>query len=155
MVTENPRKDPLRGEKGFTLIEIIAVLIILGILAAVAIPKYFELQDDAAKAALKRAVSELTARDNLSWAKYKSGDTDTFASIADLNDITKVVNATADTGFYWFGDFAVDKLDAGAKVKSRNFTIQVTLDRTAASENSPGIWETNTMVFLDKDGNTL
>ena len=33
-----------RNQKGFTLIEIIAVLVILGVLAAVAIPKYQDLK---------------------------------------------------------------------------------------------------------------
>ena len=53
----------MRNQQGFTLIEIIAVLVILGILAAVAIPKYNDLQQVAGeKAAAGVAASVLSAR---------------------------------------------------------------------------------------------
>ncbi|MCG6535317.1 MAG: prepilin-type N-terminal cleavage/methylation domain-containing protein [Syntrophales bacterium LBB04] len=46
-----------RDNRGFTLVEIIAVLVILGILAAVAIPKYQNLMNEAKKSAAQGAVA--------------------------------------------------------------------------------------------------
>lgn len=63
-------KKFIKNEKGFTLIEIIAVIIIMGILAAVAVPKFFSMQDDAVKASLNGALSESAARFNHAFAKY-------------------------------------------------------------------------------------
>lgn len=64
------RKGVLRNQKGFTLIEIIAVLVILGILSAVAIPKYMGMQDEARKAAAKGQIAEVKGRLSQSLGRY-------------------------------------------------------------------------------------
>jgi MSHA pilin protein MshA len=61
---------PVRNEKGFTLIEIIAVLVILGILAAVAIPKYISLQEDAARRSADLVVASYLSAASMKYAEY-------------------------------------------------------------------------------------
>ena len=51
-----------KNEKGFTLVEIIAVLVILGILAALAIPKYLDMTKDARSKSAQAAIGEVKGR---------------------------------------------------------------------------------------------
>ncbi len=57
-------------EKGFTLIEIITVLIILGILASVAIPKYINIQKEARIKILETAFAAAISNVNLSFSSF-------------------------------------------------------------------------------------
>lgn len=55
-------KSTLRNQKGFTLIEIIAVLVLLGILAAVAVPKYMDIAEEARSKATQGQIAEIKGR---------------------------------------------------------------------------------------------
>ena len=105
-------------KKGFTMIELIFVIVILGVLASVAIPRLAATRDDAevAKAAtnLTTAVSDITA---YYTAKGK------FESSAQ-NNFDKITNALDKTG----------KL----KVKGSTECVQVTLPTNATGNNNAG-----------------
>lgn len=58
----------LRGNQGFTMIELIVVIVIIGILAAIAIPRYLDLRVQAERAAWDGMLGSLRAAASLAYA---------------------------------------------------------------------------------------
>lgn len=59
----------MKKNAGFTLIELVIVIIVLGILAATAVPKFINLQDDARASVVKGAEAAIHSAANIVYSK--------------------------------------------------------------------------------------
>ncbi len=130
------KQNPLTNEQGFTLVEIIAVLIILGILAAVAVPRYIDLETSAKARGLDAAVAELNGRESLTWANVKISAT-TTGPIDQAVTGQMGANNLYDLGdeYGWSNG---DPANGSADMQFKGATI--TVSRRPATDTSPGTW---------------
>ncbi len=122
-----------RDQAGFTLIEILAVLVILSLLAAVTIHRFDLLSQAASRAALAAGVRELNVRETLAWTQAKlssegwSGDENIFTAV------------DKDLGPKYFWDPAADA--NGGTLHFKNNSTSMSLNRTPSTGSSPAVWQ--------------
>ena len=125
-------KGVLNNKHGFTLIELIMVIVVLGILAATAVPKYFSIRTEAADAsakgitaALRGAVSVLYSQNLVGGTNGAAYDMEDVVDNAQISGVdssgSATTNFTAEIGGVTYGwDWTAANLPTTAGVVAEN-----------------------------------
>lgn len=127
------------SSKGYTMAEAVAVLVLLGIMAAVVTPKFFDLQTEAEKRVLHAATARLNAQATMAWTQCRIKGVD--ASGAGNKCTTEYDGYTGDLG----DDFIISG-EASTPGTPGNGTIKLTKGKNIysiiwtdiANDGSPG-----------------
>ena len=120
-----------RYQRGFTLLEIIAALVILSILSAVAIPRYISLDESAKQRGIDAGIAELNGRETLTWSNLKISES------GYQNDalLFGLVDTTLGDDYSWDG--------GGPNIGGGNLIfkqVSVPLTRNGSTLIEPGHW---------------
>ena len=87
----------IANRKGFTLLELMSVLVIMGIMLSVAVKKFDILSDTASFTAIKSGVRELNTQESLVWIEMKLSDTGWTSDV----DVYNAVEKNFGQGYRW------------------------------------------------------
>jgi len=127
------------GKKGFTLIELIVVVIVIGILATIAIPQYLKATEKAKGAKAKNALGLIAQAEKLARA-----DTDTYVDCADgafgatFIDYVELDELDADSD--WDYDVAADNANNAFLATATRTCNGCNYDNQTISLDEAGAW---------------
>ena len=120
----------IKNPKGYTLLELMSVLVIMGVLFSVAIKKYDQLSDSASITAIKAGVRELNTQETLVWIDMKLSDTGLTADV----DVYNAVEKNLSQGYRWNPGPAI----TGGTLHYDSQSV--TLVRTQSTRQTVGSW---------------
>jgi prepilin-type N-terminal cleavage/methylation domain-containing protein len=125
------KRRRMLNQRGFTLIEIVVVMVIMSILAGAGMRKMESLSDSASKQTLNHAVRELNSKEALTWALVKVSDESWVSDEA----LFAKINTNLGAGYSWSSGPVL----TGGALRIRSSAI--TMTRTPSTISAAGNWE--------------
>ena len=124
----------LLNPAGYTLLEVIAALIIIGVLAALVVPRIINLESNTIQKAIDAGISELNGRESITWADLKISPN----GYVDDDALRTEMNAKNN---YLLGDKYTWDAGPNSSGGTLNFDGQAqVLNRTASTTDQPAVW---------------
>jgi prepilin-type N-terminal cleavage/methylation domain-containing protein len=85
----------LSRRKGFTLIELVIIIVVLGIIAAIAVPRYLDISAEAKESSCKASLGAFRSAISIWYAREAArGNTPTYPPLDSLRTINVVMDRT-------------------------------------------------------------